>query len=1151
MKLSISSLTKVFSGVIVVAVLIAGFTTFVPKVKAALTQVQVDAIISLLQSFGADASTVANVQTSLTGGTPTGGTETVAQGSYNFGTVLLKVGSKGTAVMELQRFLNAYNNAGLTVDGVAGPMTGKAIKAWQTTQGLTADSLFGKDGRKAAYAQAGGTTPTPGDTNPVTGGSVTATLASDNPSGMVLASGSSNNTVLKFNIGNGTASDVNVTTLKLTKTGFLASTNVSGVGVYAKNDAGAWVRHGNVVTTLGADGVAIMTLSSSPIVVKAGKSVTVAVKVNLCQYTGCTGSTTYTGTVGFNVNSAADITLSSGTATVATPVAGNVMSIVDGSTSLAIVRVDVQPVNSSGATLNVDPANSQEITKFRIQETSSNEDLKLYDLTLWNNGTAAAADYKDVELVDQTGLILATAQPTASGVQFTLATPYSITKGQTKDFTIKAKIIDGAARTLQLVIYNDYDVDVRGVNTGATILPTPLATNDTGTSFPVGDQNSTYNTVTVGSGSLVFNRSSDSPSSAVTPGASSVVLARYDVKPIGEDMELRTINFGITNTAASLTGTVFVTVDGSTVYSAAMNTTNFATAGTVASRNLSSYPIIKSGVKSILEVVASVATSATSTSSVMVNDFDITSRKRLITNDIGDPSVGTADGLARSINAASLTITNLATPIATSLIAGTAGAELANIQFSTIASGEDARISTLVIADTKSATATYATVSNLVLKNSAGEVVNTSNSTATNAATVSFTISSPIIVAKGTTATYKLYGDVSGTATGTHLFFATSTGGSVTGKDTGNTVTPTFAGSGQTMTIATNGSMSLSLVSGTNAAPSVAQLVNVGSTNESVFAFRLSSLFEAQKISALRLTWSGTTASTTDIKNIRLYKNAETTAFASAEQADNSCASSTCTYAWTWSDNWGAGSVQPGSPMTIYVKADIGTAGIARLGHEYLFKIAATTDASSTGAYSAVVSTVTGTPTVTATSTIVPFKVTAEAVSPAPGSAITQVITVGSTLGQFKVAAPSGGSAITLNQVKFIDSGSNSSANTMVYGLYASNQGAGASNGTLITTTTRATSTNVVTFGTSASTSALTINAGSYRNLFITYETAGTSAIASGDSFKLSVAALGDITYNVTELNLGYDENNNGDLADAIIGLKADGIPILGTLQKT
>ena len=53
--------------------------SFAPMAQAALTSTQVSAIVSLLQSFGADASTIANVQASLTGGTPS-----VPSTSYTF-----------------------------------------------------------------------------------------------------------------------------------------------------------------------------------------------------------------------------------------------------------------------------------------------------------------------------------------------------------------------------------------------------------------------------------------------------------------------------------------------------------------------------------------------------------------------------------------------------------------------------------------------------------------------------------------------------------------------------------------------------------------------------------------------------------------------------------------------------------------------------------------------------------------------------------------------------------------------------------------------------------------------------------------------------------------------------------------------------------
>ena len=62
---------------------------------------------------------------------------------YNFGTVTLKNGSKGNAVMELQKFLNAKLNLGLVVDGKLGPKTIAIIKKWQKANGLKADGLIG------------------------------------------------------------------------------------------------------------------------------------------------------------------------------------------------------------------------------------------------------------------------------------------------------------------------------------------------------------------------------------------------------------------------------------------------------------------------------------------------------------------------------------------------------------------------------------------------------------------------------------------------------------------------------------------------------------------------------------------------------------------------------------------------------------------------------------------------------------------------------------------------------------------------------------------------------------------------------------------------------------------------------------------------
>ena len=63
--------------------------------------------------------------------------------SYNFGITILRNGSSGNAVKELQRFLNQVLNFNLVVDGKLGPKTIFIVKKWQKLNGLVADGLVG------------------------------------------------------------------------------------------------------------------------------------------------------------------------------------------------------------------------------------------------------------------------------------------------------------------------------------------------------------------------------------------------------------------------------------------------------------------------------------------------------------------------------------------------------------------------------------------------------------------------------------------------------------------------------------------------------------------------------------------------------------------------------------------------------------------------------------------------------------------------------------------------------------------------------------------------------------------------------------------------------------------------------------------------
>jgi hypothetical protein len=71
------------------------------------------------------------------------GNNNASEDTFDFGNETLKDGSTGPAVMDLQKFLNKFENENLSVDGKLGPKTIAIIKKWQSDHGLVSDGLIG------------------------------------------------------------------------------------------------------------------------------------------------------------------------------------------------------------------------------------------------------------------------------------------------------------------------------------------------------------------------------------------------------------------------------------------------------------------------------------------------------------------------------------------------------------------------------------------------------------------------------------------------------------------------------------------------------------------------------------------------------------------------------------------------------------------------------------------------------------------------------------------------------------------------------------------------------------------------------------------------------------------------------------------------
>lgn len=616
----------------------------------------------------------------------------------------------------------------------------------------------------------------------VVGGTVNVSLAADNPAAANLADGSAYNSVLKLNLSAGSAT--NVTGITLTRTGLVANSNITGVSVWDAQGN----RHGDVMTSLTSDNKVTVSFGSNPIMVAAGGSESLTVKVNIAAGAN-------SGLVGFSVTAATDV-ITNGTVGGSFPVVGNQMAIIDGNASLASTTITGQSVGGAIGSANIATAGNlsigdvqKEVAKFRFAETSGNEDIQISRLTFYIAGTVQDNDLANWSVYAPDGTKLGNGGTMSNRyVTVPFTTAYTVPKSTNRDLTVKVDVVNGSTRNFNVHIQSDYDVMVKGVSTGFYILPGGFT-----------DTTSTSGWFGMGSGSLTVNKSVSSPSLSVSAGAQGVVLAKFDVKAVGENMELRKMGLGVVRANVlplmALTGNVIVrdAADGTVYLTVAASTASLYTTG--AQNNLSNYIQLTAGQTKTLEVVGSIDSTATSGRNyqVAIGNFYA---KRASTLDFADnlpSSVNTSTAANQlSVNGTSLTCYKDTAMGSVTRAAGST--QVVGQYICTAGSSEDVRLSNLTVAFGLTTGAASAMFQNMSLWQGATQLGSTISTVASSSNSYNFDVT----VAKNQTVTLQLKALVVSGSSG--IVTSSVSSYNFNGKDSGTSGTGALV-SGQQVTV--------------------------------------------------------------------------------------------------------------------------------------------------------------------------------------------------------------------------------------------------------------------------------------------------------------------------------------------------------------
>lgn len=849
--------TKAIAKVAAVATGLAMATSMLslaPMAHAALTSSQVQSILSLLTSFGADASTIANVQASLTGGTPTTTTTTTTSGSCSI-TMDLHNGSSGAQVTCLQQWLIASGYsipAGAT--GYFGAQTQAAVIAWQKASGITpAAGYYGAISRAHWSGGSGSSSTTTTTTGAGTGTGLKVMLSATSPNGSVLVQGQAIGDLGDFVFANPTGSPITVTGATFNRVGVSNDSTLTNIYLYSGGT--------RLTDSVGITASQFSFSNAGGLfTVPAGGTYTVSVRSDIA------GSTS-----GQQIGVSLVSVSSSGTldSSVHFPVMGGFQTI----SAASLATVDYTNANATPTSATtISAQNDYPIWQDNI--SVSTNPVKLTSMRFTNLGSADSSAIVNLRLyVD--GVQVGAALPTLGSdrtATFDLSASPVMLSTSSHVVKILANITNSAAsRTIQFSMQRGSDGMYVDSQLGQPVTPTSA-----GSSFSA----VTTGAITIQSasgGGVSTSLDPSSPNQNVAVGASNVKFASFDLLASGENVKVSDL-YLVANDSVHKGGLDNGKIMVNGVQVGSTKDINDGTTGASRSSatdfSLGSSLILPAGVTSVIDVYAD---AKTSTSTNLSNNETV--QVYLIagsSNGQGQSSLTSTNVPAAETAGNSITVSS--SSLAANKYSGygnqtiIAGANSAKIGAFTLSTGSTEGVTVNTIAISMSS-ANAASITNLTLKDDAtgavlGSVITTPVGKGTSASSGDNDNSFPVnlTIPVSSTKTIDVYANILSGAAAGPITVSVDTGTTGTGASTGQSTSASLTGL-QTITV---GSGTLSATRG--AGDPVSNNVLAGASSVMVGEFNFSAANSAYTVQNLAILIPNGAA--TSVTNVTLsYKD--------------------------------------------------------------------------------------------------------------------------------------------------------------------------------------------------------------------------------------------------------------------------------------